>query len=81
MGEWISVDEMMPNDWQYVVAADIGDGCIYSAFVCHYSSGCFNPDTGGLQASNYDGGAVIYADSNTPITHWMPLPEPPKDGQ
>lgn len=81
MSDWISVNHKTPNDGQYVVAADIGHACIYSAFVCYYSQGCFTPDTGGLQAGNYDGGAVIYVDGNTTITHWMPLPEPPKDGQ
>ena len=76
MKGWISVDTEMPHQCQYIVAADIGNGCIYSAFVCHYSGGgCYSQDTGGLTASNYDGGAVIYADDNATITHWMPLPD------
>lgn len=77
MSEWISVEERYPVDGQYVVAADIGHGCVYSTFSAYYSQGCFTPDTGGLTASNYDGGAVIYADSNTTVTHWMPLPTAP----
>lgn len=81
MGEWISIKDKKPEDRQCVVVADIGHGCIYSATAGSYVGGVFSPDTGGLSASNYDGGATIYADENTEITHWMLLPEPPKDGQ
>lgn len=77
--EWVCVKDRKPVDGQYVVAADIGNSTIYSAFVCYYSQGCFTPDTGGLVASNYDGGAYISVDSNTEITHWGPLPAPPAE--
>ena len=31
MKGWISVDTEMPHQGQYIVAADIGNGCIYIA--------------------------------------------------
>lgn len=65
MPKWISVDERLPEDGQRVVA------------ICE----------------NGMAGIMDYKDDGTPfaarifgcyfsnITHWMPLPEPPKEGE
>ena len=76
MSEWIKCIDMMPDDDTYAVAADIAHGEIYSAFAAWFIHGRFALMEG-LSASNYDGGAIIEIDM--PITHWMPLPEPPKE--
>ena len=52
---------------------------IDSVVAGQFWSGSFHPNTDGLDASNYDGGACITLEMNP--THWMPLPEPPKDGE
>ena len=77
MSEWISVKDRLPNHNDSVVFADIAHGEIYSVVAGDFHYGEFRADTCGLQASNYDGGACIYLDSNMDVTHWMPLPEPP----
>ena len=84
MGGWISVNERMPDEDQYVVFASFYswgqqlmelDGVVAGQFW----NGSFHLNSEGLEASNYDGGACITLNMNP--THWMPLPEPPKDGE
>ena len=75
--EWISVNERLPSEGQRVVFADMFADEIYSTCAGKFHDGDFVPDLGGLEASNYDGGAVIYLHKSMSITHWMPLPEAP----
>lgn len=83
MSEWISVDERLPEENQYVVFASFYEcswGVEFDSVIAgEFWNGSFYPDTNGLEASNYDGGATITLEMKP--THWMPLPEPPKDGQ
>ena len=79
MSEWISVKASTPEENQRVVFADIGHGQIYASVSGKFWHGCFIADTEGLEASNYDGGAIVSVSSQMEITHWMPLPTPPKD--
>lgn len=74
---WISVNERLPSKGQRVVFADIIDSVIYSTCAGEFHEGDFVPDLDGLEASNYDGGAMIYLQTSMNITHWMPLPEAP----
>lgn len=76
MSEWISVDDELPKDDTYCIVADIGNGTLYSFAPAWWLHGEFNCKSGGLLASNYDGGATIELDLD--ITHWMPLPAAPK---
>ena len=70
MSEWISVEDRKPRDFRPVLI--FLDGCIMTA---SYYCGAFVQDS--AQAMLYD------ADPLGPIaeqpTHWMPLPEPPKE--
>lgn len=80
MSEWISVEERLPDEDQRVVFANFygwGQPLMeFDATVAGYfMRGSFHPDTEGLDASNYDGGACITL--NMTPTHWMPLPEAP----
>lgn len=82
MSEWIRVDDRRPNEMQWVVFASFyGWGKrvmeIDSVVAGQFWNGSFHPNTDGLEASNYDGGACITLEMNT--THWMPLPDAPKD--
>lgn len=82
MSEWISVNDRMPDENQYVVFASFyawGRPLMEfdSVVAGQFWNGAFNPNTDGLEASNYDGGACITLSMNP--THWMPLPEPPKN--
>lgn len=61
--EWISVEDRLPEEKQNVLAYDINDvGIIYIAF---YFDGLWRQDD------------IPHVGVDT-ITHWMPLPSPPK---
>lgn len=65
--EWISVKDRLPEEGQWVLVY-YGNfyGCIMNVF--EYTDGIWRD---------------AYRNSEEPgfITHWMPLPEPPKDGE
>ena len=82
MSEWIRVSDRLPNEMQWVVFASFyGWGKqvmeIDSVVAGQFLNGSFHPNTDGLEASNYDGGACITLEMEP--THWMPLPDAPKD--
>ena len=82
MGGWISVNERMPDEDQYVVFASFYSWGrqlmeLDAVVAGQFWNGSFHLNSEGLEASNYDGGACITLNMNP--THWMPLPEPPKD--
>jgi hypothetical protein len=78
VSEWISVEDRLPDEGSLVVAAHIYEYYSQPDVACcnHYNGNFFLADDG-LDASSYDGGAVIKIDFL--ITHWMLLPEPPKN--
>ena len=55
-GEWISVDERLPDKWQRVLVNYYGNVCI----------------------SWQNANGTWFECWNDKVTHWMPLPEPPK---
>lgn len=61
--KWISVDERLPDEPGEVLACVYGRICI-----AWYSNRCFETPSG----------MEFYACENA-VTHWMPVPEPPKD--
>jgi hypothetical protein len=78
MNKWISVEDRLPDEDSFVVAAHIyyysGD---IDACVCDFFNGQFFLNEDGLEESSYEGGAGIVMDFKP--THWMTLPEPPKE--
>ena len=87
MNEWIPVTERLPEDGSLVgkLIADSG-GCIRIASQCAVItlSGGKTVYTDLIDLVNF-----LAEDTDTPttewedcthITHWMPLPEPPKEG-
>lgn len=63
--KWISVEEQLPEESGYILGANAHD-----QFICR-----FNKDRSQLVALGVD----IIAREDYDITHWMPLPQPPKD--
>lgn len=74
---WIQCSERMPEDDQMVVIINSDHGCIYEAAVVTRRGDHFYLMDDGLEASNYDGGAVISLDIEP--THWMPLLAVPEE--
>lgn len=72
---WIKCSERMPDDGQIVAIINAGHGEIYEAATVTRSGPHFIL-MDGLEASNYDGGAVVTLSMEA--THWMPLPAAPK---
>lgn len=71
---WIKCSERMPEDGQIVVIINAGHGEIYeAATVTRHGPHFLLLD--GLEASNYDGGAVVTL--RLEATHWTPLPAAP----
>ena len=62
---WIPVEERLPGNEQVVIVCDIRENWI----------GCWEYRHGGEWADNY------LTFSNSDITHWMPMPEPPKEDE
>ena len=64
--KWISVEERLPvEDETVIVCAD--DGCVYAAQ--YWGHGKWRRELIGC----------IRSDTDVTPTHWMPLPEPPKE--
>ena len=61
--KWISVEERLPDEPGEVMACLYGRICIV-----WYSNRCFETPSG----------MVLYVAENA-VTHWMPLPQPPKE--
>lgn len=70
--EWISVNDRLPTE--------CGDYIAYAykeVMLCHYNP----PNTEHVPGwSTYDAEGFCYLSDNS-VTHWMSLPEPPKDGE
>ncbi|MGL4349817.1 MAG: DUF551 domain-containing protein, partial [Plesiomonas shigelloides] len=67
--EWVKFSDRQPEDGSTVMIYDVNctHGAIYDMQVCDYSiERILSGDNGG---------------SFSGITHWMPLPEPPTDGE
>lgn len=65
---WISVDFMKPDENQYVLA--FIDGCFVN--VAQYRDNVFFDIVKDIDGTFFE---TISRD----VTHWMPLPEPPKE--
>ena len=72
---WIKVTERLPEVEHNVLAVLDGQVCIMAYFWFHESGEKYQ-----VWGYSYDGvnGDAIFDDNYYP-THWMPLPEPPKD--
>ena len=81
---WISVKDRMPEQAGYrcLVSAEYGDGkrCVFTAFTGYgdfkqwYTYEC-------MYMAKINSPSDNKVHPNYKITHWMPLPEPPKEGE
>lgn len=71
MSEWVSVKDELPASSQFVIARSIGavDDEIQTGTIILYYSTAF-PLSQRFQSQ--------HRASHVTVTHWMPLPEPPK---
>jgi hypothetical protein len=67
MTEWISVQERLPEEGEDVL--------IYTGFAGVDHAWRDGPDFVLYRSDSYNEALVF----NEQVTHWMPLPEPPKD--
>ena len=76
--EWISVEDRLPEDVGEVLVCNWNEHTDMDCTVAYYQAkrDMWHASTDMLDAFNYDGGAQINIDQD--VTHWMPLPEPPK---
>ena len=71
MAEWIDVNERLPEDnnpeyYQTVILALKNKKVV---------AGCYRTQDGEWWGDVIDG---VYSNITSEVTHWMPLPEPPK---
>ena len=69
VGGWISVEDELPK---------LGDMVLFTGLSSFGTR--FTTQRGWFDGTFWkrNAGETVY--SNTPVTHWMPLPEPPKEG-
>lgn len=68
MAEWISVKERLPEDRHSVLVYCPYNKCIYTAYYDDFNDEWYHFGRGGRIEVYYT------------MSHWMPLPEPPKEG-
>jgi transcriptional regulator with XRE-family HTH domain len=72
---WISVQEDLPNDQSKVLAVICMEGKFYTPFSCDYSS-----DNGFHNYNMMEIERKKYKPFNHLVSHWQPLPKPPRNG-
>ena len=77
--QWIPVSDRLPDEDSIVVGKSGGhiEYCDYAVF--NFFNGIFCLNTDGVEASNYDGGAVIKC--NFVVMEWMYLPSAPEQNK
>ena len=75
MSDWISVSERLPEEWDRVLVCNvrIDDHEWY----CGVTEAVFAPCGKGCCDLKFESKGHEYID-NSDVTHWMPLPKPPK---
>ncbi len=75
---WISVKDRLPDNMQIVlVIHEIGADYEFQVTVCRFEGDDFISESGLNLTYHLD--QCDPDDSEFPVTHWMPLPEPPKE--
>ena len=83
MGEWISVEDRLPNADERVLVFGVGiyDGFIGDTVIAITDITDINPLFPSLKIEKEWRSPWQYFLTDYKITHWMPLPEPPKHKQ
>lgn len=75
MSEWISVESELPDEWQRVIVCNINGE--FNDWSDPISEAIFAPCGKGCCKPKFETKGMEYI-SGDEVTHWMPLPEPPK---
>lgn len=68
--KWISVKDKLPEDGSHILVIINKNNTFFIPFVCQIENGLFHsPD---------DDEILFKPNWNERVSHWMPLPEPPK---
>lgn len=79
MSEWISVNDRLPNEPKTSFSTSYVDVFINSGKLNMYREPDCIFEKGMFWQMILDGdGDFSYSEEITDVTHWMPLPEPPK---
>ena len=83
MSKWIRVNDQLPYEGNYMVSFLIKVLGRETPFIDKrlYAEGYFNPQTGWSIENRYIYHPLYqqpYQSEQMRVTHWMPLPEPPK---
>lgn len=68
-GQWISVKDRLPDNGTSVIIIRFNNGMFFEPDIAGFLNGEFVPDTSLSDDVEFN---------DKWITHWMPLPEPPK---
>lgn len=81
MNEWISVKDIFPEEYEYclVFAKKIGTEPSPLSIARHYQ-GVWEMMNDLEQSNAVACGDLTWGMEGSEITHWMPLPQPPKEG-
>jgi len=78
--EYIELSKQKPEQMQKVLCISRE---VSHPFVCiYYDNGWFDPACGHINAETdyeYSNAEIVSSFENSSITHWMPLPNPPKE--
>ena len=78
MSEWISVEESLPPHDKRVLVWEMYSEFPFGGYLSSVSV-CWKADCEHHDAEGGWSGAIVISDvSQNLVTHWMPLPEPPK---
>lgn len=87
MNEWISVDERLPEEHDSILARFYSDGTQTPGMCRRLSdeviiTGVYDDGSKFVTHSRtHDGEWHVSLVVSMTVTHWMPLPEPPKEGE
>lgn len=70
--EWVSVNDRLPEEWEEVIACD------ENAVVYPQARWFLGRKHGEIWEWAYEAGMDYWVSVDVPVTHWMPLPDPPK---
>lgn len=74
--EWVSVNDRLPEEWKEVIACD-ENAVVYPQ--ARWFFGRRHDER--IWEWAYEAGMDYWVSVDAPVTHWIPLPEPPKGGE
>ena len=76
--EWISVKDRLPSEHQRIDTFGVDGARLVD---CEFYDGCFWDLEQSFDTDDCGYGCSFYTHLLEGVTHWMPLPEPPKESE